>query len=711
MKNYFFYLMVISIGVFYTACNTQNSKTETKEKVADESSKTADLMILNEANYPRVFYFRQTERPEYYMNYEDWQNEWDGLMGVQGKALGEELADRSLKHVKYYSQFKKDHPQQIVLLHFNGNACDPLFETNEFFDGHWLYTNGTKITEDLPENWTYSKVKVEDAGYFVEFTGRFFDRKEDVAIVALDQNGKPDWNYCEQAIIREIDYKNNVLTIARGAYKDRPLAFKAGKARIVAHVVEGPWFGGLETQNQGNNMLWYYNHSSTCPRDKKGRNCNDVMAEIMAKRFLPGGALHHFDGFELDVLFSTLEHNSYFYLQNLGQGKKRAPDCNGDGIADMGFINGKNVYELGVHQYIKTQREKLDEINPGILFMADAGHKTQHSFGYLNGIESEGFHLWANINTHFFWNANARKPRFSYINHKFKNTDGDFYPKQRVALSAAMYAGSAVAQYVPQPPRNPNGTVGIWDEFVKGKDNERGWMGKPLAKAVHLVEKEKDILNGKKLSDDVLNKLHFVNCKATLKNGTIKLTGDTNQHDLKIIIQNVTLPTKEFNLAITCRCEPKEGFDPEYGRKMWIRPTDENGKSLLSDYEWYWHTKDRRFAYMNNKSFTNYILFEDTKSTKANIEIRFISHEPVYIKAISLYAAGDPMYREFENALVITNPGNHEYTFNLAEISPGKRYQRIHGTIYQDPETNNGKPVGDEITLSKHDALFLVKAD
>lgn len=668
-----------------------------------------NLTVMQE-NYPRTFYFRQTERPEYYMSYEDWQDEWDDLMGIQGKALAEELADRSLRHSKFYSQFKKDHPEQILLLHYNGNACDPMFETNEFFDGHWLYTNGPKITEDLPENWTYSPVKVEDASMFVRFTGRFFDRKEDVAIVALDDDGKPDWNHCEQAIIREIDYENNILYVTRGAYKDRPLAFKAGKARVVAHVVEGPWFGGNETQNSGNNLLWYYNHSTTCPRDAQGRNCNDVMAEIMAKRFMPGGSLYYFDGFELDVLFSTLEHNSYFYLQDLGPDKRRAPDCDGNGVADMGIIDGVNVYELGVHEYIKKQREELDKIDPNILFLADAGHKTQHSFGYLNGVESEGFHNWSNINTHFFWNANGHAPHFSYINHKFKNPGPDFYPKQRIASSAAMFAGSAIAQYVPKAPRNPDGTLGIWDEFVNGKARQAGWMGKPVDKAVHLVDvKEKDMLDGAKPSKKLIKQLQFVNCEATLENRAIKLTGDPKTGDMKLIIPKVNLPKKEFTLAITSRCDPKAGFDAEYGRKLWVRPTDENGKSLKSDYEWYWHMKDRMFGYMNNKSFTNYISFDDVESTEAYIEIRFVSHEPVYIEGLRLYAAPDAMYREFENALVITNPGKHPYTFDLSEISPGKTYRRIEGTIYQDPETNNGKAVGDKITLSTHDALFLVK--
>ena len=119
--------------------------------------------------------------------------------------------------------------------------------------------------------------------------------------------------------------------------------------------------------------------------------------------------------------------------------------------------------------------------------------------------------------------------------------------------------------------------------------------------------------------------------------------------------------------------------------------------------------KKHNFSYQKPTGIINQILFEDTKSNQAYIQIRFVSHEPVYIESLKLFAAGDPMYREFENALVITNPGHHKYTFDLSEISPGKNYRRIEGTQFQDPETNNGKAVGDKITLGKHDALFLVK--
>ncbi len=684
------------------------------------SQRDIQSLAVMQDDYPRVFFFRQTERPEYYIGYDAWQNEWDDLMGIQGKALGEELADRSLKHEKYYSRFKQNYPEQLVLLHYNGNACDPLFETKEFFDGHWLYTNGPKIMQDLPEKWTYSKVKVEDADYFVEYTGRFMSKKEDVAIVALDENGKPNWHHCEQAIIREIDYENDVLTIVRGAYKDRPLSFEAGKARIVAHVIEGPWFGGSETVQGGNNMLWLYNHSTTCPKDEKGRNCNDVMAELMAKRFKPGGSLYHFDGFELDVLFNTLEYNSYFYLQELGdwhQGKRytkyRAPDCDGDGELDMGIIDGVNVYEKGVDEFVRTMREELDKVDPNIIFQADAGWKTQRGFGVLNGVESEGYGKmrdgvmnWSNVlNTHVFWNANSGKPNFSYLNHKIHSNR---LATHRVGFSAAMYAGSAIAQYS-QPPRDPDGSVGIYDEFVKGIENELGWMGEPVSEAVHLVDNEKDMLNGETPSKQLLDNLRFEDCQAMLEDGAIKMIGEDDTKDMKMIIPAVELTGKEFTLAITTHCAPKKGFGPEYARMFWVRPTDEQGESLLDDHEWWFSQVDRRFSYTNHKQFTNYVFFHNVKKKEAYIEVKFESIEPVYIERLQLYAAADVMYREFENALVITNPGLYDYTFDLNELTPGEKYKRIKGTAFQDPETNNGQQVGDKVTLGKHDALFLIK--
>ena len=56
-----------------------------------------------------------------------------------------------------------------------------------------------------------------------------------------------------------------------------------------------------------------------------------------------------------------------------------------------------------------------------------------------------------------------------------------------------------------------------------------------------------------------------------------------------------------------------------------------------------------------------------------------------------------------------TNPGMQDYTFDLAKLIPGKMYRRIKGTEFQDTTVNNGKDVPGILTLTGHDALFLIK--
>ena len=85
------------------------------------------------------------------------------------------------------------------------------------------------------------------------------------------------------------------------------------------------------------------------------------------------------------------------------------------------------------------------------------------------------------------------------------------------------------------------------------------------------------------------------------------------------------------------------------------------------------------------------------------------SHEAMWIESLAAYAAADAMYREFERGLVIANPGSRSNTFELDKLLPGRRYRRIAGSESQDPQTNNGQPVGATIELPALDALFLIR--
>lgn len=98
--------------------------------------------------------------------------------------------------------------------------------------------------------------------------------------------------------------------------------------------------------------------------------------------------------------------------------------------------------------------------------------------------------------------------------------------------------------------------------------------------------------------------------------------------------------------------------------------------------------------------------------TESNVDLRFDveGSEPIWLSNITVHAHPDAVYRVFENGIVLANPSNHEYTFDLESITSGRKYRRLVGSFNQDPVTNNGSPVGRYVTLGPLDGLFLVSS-
>lgn len=180
------------------------------------------------------------------------------------------------------------------MLHINGNARDPRYESERFFAGHWLYFNGARVLSDIAAEEGISEIRVSDASLFRTATGRYRTSNEDIGLCALDKAGKPDWRVSEQVQLVSVDAAKNIIRVRRGCYGTKPLAFKTGKAYAAAHASEGPW-------GARSNILWLYNYSTRCPRNSKGRTCGDVFMEHLAELFGPGGELEAFDGLEFVI--------------------------------------------------------------------------------------------------------------------------------------------------------------------------------------------------------------------------------------------------------------------------------------------------------------------------------------------------------------------------------------------------------------------------
>ena len=102
--------------------------------------------------------------------------------------------------------------------------------------------------------------------------------------------------------------------------------------------------------------------------------------------------------------------------------------------------------------------------------------------------------------------------------------------------------------------------------------------------------------------------------------------------------------------------------------------------------------------------------FRDAGPRSFDLTLEVEGGEPVHIHDMRLYNAPDAMARAFTNGAVLANPSNTQYTFPLKTLYPGTAFRRIPGSASQDPETNSGQPVGDQVTIPPMDALFLLRS-
>lgn len=651
------------------------------------------LSIWEEA-YPRAFFFRQPEKV--YEPYEAWDKNFSRLSGIMGKILDEELKENS-RAVEYFRKFKEDHPEQVTLLHLNGNARDPEFETGPFFAGHWLYYAGATILSDIPADTAVIAIKVSDARRFKERSGWDGLRHDDIGLCALGPDGKADWRYSEQVVLQAVDYANNTITIKRAQYGTQPVALKAGRAYAAAHIREGPWGKG------GNNPLWYYNFSTRAPKDEQGRQAWEVFADDVARRFLPGGELSFMDGLEFDVLHHELKNHSYAYLDTI-----RFPDCDNDGRHDWGVFEGVNTYGAGVMQFARRLRQQL---GPDKLILADGfALNHQRAFGIFNGIESEGWPRgddyeledWpGGVNRHRFWAANAHPPALNYVNHRWWEKKYPEVPHniQRLVIAGTVLTNSVYsASFYNPDDDNPEDEhwQPLFDEVVKGTENEPFWLGKPLGGTKRLAENEayrllwslSDFYNHLALADGM---------EAELTENGIRISAE-GQDALRFRLEGLPSTGNDLLLLLEMSGAPIAQAPPEYARAVLVGLSEQ---SVTSEH------KHQYMSFLNARPFESEFGFVNAKTGTVNLEFEIEGGEPVLISGIEIYHQPNARARVFENGIVLANPAMGAYTFDLEELSPGVKYFRLQGSAGQDTVVNNGQPAGGQVTLPAKDALFL----
>lgn len=524
-----------------------------------------DLSKLDVINggYPHAFFFRSCEgmAANKSVSYEKWDKTFSRLSGIIGKCLDEEVIGRGDRNPEFFSRFKKAHPNQAVLLHFNGNARDPRFRRDRFFDGHWVYGAAVNLTRPMKAEGGEVDIQVSDTTRFRTNMGRYQTSNDDIGICLRNADGTLNWFESEQVQLVSVDHAKKTLRVRRGAYGSKPRAFPKGAA-VAPHVTEGPW-------GARNNIMWFYNYSTTCPRDADGRQAKDALIDDLAEWFGPGGELEAYDGLEFDVL-----HNHAMGM---------LPDVNADGTADKGVVDGVDVYQAGVVTFIRELRERMGD---NFIIQAD-GHsvRSQRAFTLLNGIESEGWpdlrdariEDWnGGMNRHLYWAETSRKPVFNYINHKFNESTEKpgvmRRPKtpwstHRLVMAAGVFTDAAIC-YAFTPPPDENGMIGVWDELWAGTEQRLGWLGQPITPTTRMAMDEKN-----RLGDlaSIAKQLKGRGVSISMDGDAIRLEAKAPPTDRMVL----TLPKApcdgpDLTVSLRARGEPMADCPPEVARLTYV---------------------------------------------------------------------------------------------------------------------------------------------
>jgi hypothetical protein len=691
---------------------------------SDAEAAPLDLDLFAKGS-PRAFFFRQSESDASTgeLTYEEWEKRYLPLGGIVGKVLNEEhnYADRN--NLQWFLDYKEAHPEKMVLLHYNGRGRWPMDEaTTRFFSGHFLYYRGTRLTQPLEADLAANVLHVEDTS--VLSLGRHSaEVADDVLIAAVGEDGKPRWEEAEHLRLQAIDTQNATISVERGAYGSAVLSFPAG-SYLAAHVV---------TAGPRAAALWSYNISTECPRDEQGRTCGEVLAEYLGEKLGAGGELSSFDGITLDVFAFTL----------LGFPPKDV-DVNADGTADGGIVGGVDTFSFGSLEFLEKLRAHL---GPEKLILSDGQltNRAQRGFGYLNGVESEGYsdiydveldHLSKGENVFSYWKKNSAAPSANYVNFKYhesgklrpRNTfeepnlsEDMSYQKTRLALASALFTDSAFTYSMQWSPpgvlwREGGVTVRVFDELWKGTEQVPNWLGQPLGEAVHMApRKNPDLFEGRGRTwpDPFVGRFEgerVTFSRAGSERRPTMAVRYVGTHASRVALRRrwsfalpgIEVPRKDLFVFLRLRAEPLEGYPASIPRCVDVHAVPSGGIPDAANMEFTWAAS----GYFDASFF-----FQDVGPGNVDLRFEVEGGQPVYFETLRAHSGRNGRYREYEGGVVFANPSTRAYTFNVRRLFPGVRLRRLQGSENQDPLTNDGSLLGDTLTLSAKNALFVARSE
>ncbi len=608
--------------------------------------------------FPQFLAFRGEMIRASHRDYAAWCESVGGASGVIRKFVKEELPGIYTDSVRWANRYAVEHPAALMLLHLNGEARQVIDFPNvhqRFFPGHWVYLPGTTLAADIEAS--DNQLRVHDIKRF-SMKGYLHRRRDGtkawfpqhLILVPLDERGRRRWDQSEYAILESLGQDGDTITVRRGTHFSTPRAHQAGKTYI-APLAGGVW---------GGKPMWFYNLSSVCPRDHKGQNAGDVFADEIATWFEEGGPLWNLNGIAFDVNYFEARDSDW--------------DVDNDGVADGGFVTGRNVWLEGDWRFLQDLRRKLGD---DLLITADGQHtRNQRAVGVLDGIESEGLvqhndgfrGFSRTVNTHLYWQQyNPREHDFRYVVLKLMNPNdaqrGD--QLRRLATGTACSLGALVT-----------GTDGT---FMPPEFAEPGALGFPRGPLIRYARSAPDLLRGMGTppTDELTHRLITEGCGIQRhEQGLLITAASTGDTDLMVVtLTDVQVPAGDLTIFVEMTAlDPLEGFH----RDDHVPRAVHGHFSKVPDYG-----EGRYDAYYTDlygyigthgaSTLSFYLRRPNTSATWMDISFQIQGRGRVALHGITAHSAPDVLVRAFDHGVVVANPAFDSVTVALTDLLPQRR--------------------------------------
>lgn len=606
--------------------------------------------------FPQFFKFRGEYVTADHTNYTAWVNSLDGTTGLMQKFMKEELVDVSSTYQSWVNQYATVHPEKLLLLHWNGQARQ--VETSKsvqslYFPGHWVYEPGSQLSANISTSDTllsvtsvnpfsltaYKNNTVTPAVYYPAY----------ILLVPVDNSGNRLWYQSEFVRLRQVYSGQNKISVDRAQVYSTAKSFTA--STTYALPISGMYLDS--------HIMWYYNLSSTCPKDQNAKNAGDVLSDELSGYFKSTGALKNMNGIAFDV--------NYFDASTYSN-----RDVNNDNVADGGWVNDRNVWRDGDYDSLKKVRSKLGS---NYIITSDGEFDTnQQAVGVMSGIESEGLVQYNDgwrgfsrtINTHSYWmnNTNLTYP-FRYVALKLMNSTDNLNQSRlfRFATATACCLKAHLANL-------PDSTIfPTWMKTNPALGMSNG----------DLIRYAKNSANLQTLTNDALiSKLTSSDCTLSLSNGNILVatkSGYKTSQNMKLSLANLTLPAGDITVFLEAQSVdslvgiPRTEFVP---RAFYVAlsglPDYGEGKTVNSYYS------DLYGFFGTNKTEEMSFYFRRPGVAAGSHTLSFEIQErgSFLIKSIKIYNQSDVLMRSFENGIVVVNPSLDSVSVNLNNWFPDK---------------------------------------